>query len=57
MAIEIKELHIKVKVEETPQKTEVYNHQTVLKQPVVTEEIIQKCTRKVLEILKERQER
>ncbi len=57
MAIEIKEFHIKVKVEEEPKKTVVYNNQTVINQEVMTAEIIKKCTRRVLEILKERQER
>ncbi|MDC8005351.1 DUF5908 family protein [Aureisphaera galaxeae] len=58
MAIEIKELHIKVKVEDAPKKEVVYhNQQTVVNQEVMTAEIIKKCTRNVLEILKERQER
>ncbi len=57
MAIEIKEFHIKVMVEEEPKKTEVHHSTTVLNQEVVTAEIIKKCTRNVLEILKERQER
>lgn len=57
MAIEIKEFHIKVMVEEEPKKTEVHHNTTVLNQEVVTAEIIKKCTRNVLEILKERQER
>ncbi|GAB5401608.1 MAG: hypothetical protein Aureis2KO_31930 [Aureisphaera sp.] len=58
MAIEIKELHIKVKVDDDANKTVVNNHhQTVLNQEVMTAEIVRKCTRNVLEILKERQER
>ena len=57
MAIEIKELHIKVNVEESAKKEVVYNQKTVVNQEVMTAEIVQKCTKKVLEILKERQER
>ncbi|MBX2826897.1 MAG: hypothetical protein KTR22_01965 [Flavobacteriaceae bacterium] len=57
MPIEIKELHIKVNVEESASNEVVYNQNTIVNQEVMTAEIVQKCTRKVLEILKERQER
>lgn len=57
MPIEIKELIVKVNVDETPKKTDVntVNQQLDIKQ--LKAEIIKKCTKQVLDILKEKQER
>ena len=57
MPIEIKELLVKVVVNEAPKKTEVTaeTQQQDVKQ--LEAEIIKKCTKKVLQILKEKQER
>lgn len=56
MAIEIKELYIKISVEEENTKTVVPKN-TVQHTTVDTTQIVKQCTRDVLEILKERQER
>ncbi len=58
MAIEIKELHIKIKVdEEKPTQVFPSTPTNPLKNEVIMAEIIRKCTRNVLKILKEKRER
>ena len=56
MAIEIKELHIKIQVDEEKSGTAVVPEQGG-KTKAFKAEIIRACTRNVLEILKEKQER
>ncbi len=56
MPIEIKELHIKINVEEkSGNKISEYNNDMNIKE--LKSDIVKRCTRNVLEILKEKQER
>ncbi|MEO1032092.1 MAG: DUF5908 family protein [Bacteroidota bacterium] len=57
MAIEIKELLVKVVVDESPIKTNVVTVQKHQDVEQLKADIIKKCTREVLEKLKEQQER
>lgn len=57
MAIEIKELVVKVVVDETPKKRELSVPKKDQDLEQFKTEIIKKCTREVLEKLKEYQER
>ncbi|GAB1857156.1 hypothetical protein MHTCC0001_19920 [Flavobacteriaceae bacterium MHTCC 0001] len=57
MAIEIKEFVVKVVVEESAKQTEVLPKQAKQNLEQFKTELIKKCTREVLQILKEKQER
>jgi len=57
MPIQIKELLVKVVVEESPKKEEVKPLEKPQNFKTLETEIIKKCTRQVLDILKEKQER
>jgi hypothetical protein len=58
MAIQIKELHIKVKIEEEPVNSTL-SHQPIdsVKIQELKSQLVKECTREVLEKLKEKQER
>ncbi|SIS70420.1 DUF5908 family protein [Chryseobacterium gambrini] len=57
MAIQIKELHIKVKIEEEPVNSARSQQTDPLKIQELKSQLIKECTREVLEKLKERKER
>jgi len=58
MPIEIKELHIKIKIDEGDSQKKFQNEKLDMnKLKVMKSEIIKTCTRNILEILKEKQER
>lgn len=57
MAIQIKELHIKVKIEEEPVNSARSQQINPLKIQELKSQLIKECTREVLEKLKERKER
>lgn len=57
MAIQIKELHIKVKIEEEPVHSARSQQPDPLKIKELKSQLIKECTREVLEKLKERKER
>ncbi len=57
MAIQIKELHIKVKIEEEPVHSACSQQTDPLKIKELKSQLIKECTREVLEKLKERKER
>lgn len=57
MAIQIKELHIKVKIEEEPVNSARSQPTDPLKIQELKSQLIKECTREVLEKLKERKER
>lgn len=57
MAIQIKELHIKVKIEEEPVYSARSQQTDPLKIQELKSQLIKECTREVLEKLKERKER
>ncbi|BEV04673.1 MULTISPECIES: DUF5908 family protein [Chryseobacterium] len=57
MAIQIKELHIKVKIEEEPVHSARSQQTDPLKIQELKSQLIKECTREVLEKLKERKER
>ncbi|WP_428070447.1 DUF5908 family protein [Chryseobacterium gambrini] len=57
MAIQIKELHIKVKIEEEPVHSARSQQTDPLKIKELKSQLIKECTREVLEKLKERKER
>lgn len=57
MAIQIKELHIKVKIEEEPVHSARSQQTNPLKIQELKSQLIKECTREVLEKLKERKER
>ncbi len=57
MAIQIKELHIKVKIEEEPVHSVRSQQNDPLKIQELKSQLIKECTREVLEKLKERKER
>ncbi|UFH33162.1 DUF5908 family protein [Chryseobacterium sp. C-71] len=58
MAIQIKELHIKVKIEEESVNSTL-SHQPIdsVKIQEIKSQLVKECTREVLEKLKEKQER
>lgn len=57
MAIQIKELHIKVKIEEEPVNSSRSQQIDPLKIQELKSQLVKECTREVLEKLKERKER
>jgi hypothetical protein len=57
MPIEIKELHIKIKIDEGDNKKFQNEKLDMNKLKGIKSEIIKTCTRNILEILKEKQER
>ncbi len=57
MAIQIKELHIKVKIEEEPAHSARSEPADPLKIQELKQQLIRECTREVLEKLKEKKER
>ncbi|MCI3939190.1 DUF5908 family protein [Chryseobacterium aahli] len=57
MAIQIKELHIKVKIEEEPVNSARSQQIDPSKIQELKSQLIKECTREVLEKLKERKER
>jgi hypothetical protein len=57
MAIQIKELHIKVKIEEEPVNSVRSQQIDPLKIQELKSQLVKECTREVLEKLKERKER
>jgi hypothetical protein len=57
MAIQIKELHIKVKIEEEPVNSARSQQIDPLKIEELKSQLVKECTREVLEKLKERKER
>ena len=57
MPIEIKELHIKVKIEEENKDFQQSTVDSKLLLAVLKTEIIKECTTKILEILKDREQR
>ena len=57
MPIEIKELHIKVKIEEENKDFQQSTVDSKLQLAVLKTEIIKECTAKILEILKDREQR
>ena len=57
MAIQIKELHIKVKIEEEPVNSTRSEPTDPLKMKELKMQLIKECTREVLEKLKEKKER
>jgi len=57
MAIEIKELHIKVKIEEEKQLFQQSNNITPAELETLKLQIVRECTAKIMEKLKEREER
>lgn len=57
MPIEIKELHIKIQVEEAQKQHNNATETSAFNSKELKAQIIKTCTRNVLEILKEKQER
>lgn len=57
MAIQIKELHIRVKIEEEPVNSTRSEQTDPLKMQELKSQLIKECTREVLEKLKEKKER
>ena len=57
MAIQIKELHIKVKIEEAPVNYARSQQIDPMKIQELKSQLIKECTREVLEKLKEKKER
>lgn len=57
MAIEIKELHIKVKVNEEKRKDKSSESMNKTQLDMMKSEIVKECTNRVLEKIKEKEER